>query len=108
MADAGIYPAIDVESSVSRAMGQFASDAQQQLAMRFRQVCAVYRDNKDLVSIGAYQAGGNPQLDEALSLWPSVIEYLRQHPGQSVNTEQSLQQLRELFEPKPAEPEAEP
>jgi len=98
MADAGIYPAIDVESSVSRAMTQFVSDRQQQLVTRFRQVYSVYQENRDLVAVGAYQPGSNPQLDEAIALWPSIIEFLRQHHRQSVGSGPSLVQLRELFD----------
>lgn len=98
MADAGIYPAIDVESSVSRAMNQFTGDGQQQLVTRFRQVYSTYQENRDLVSVGAYQPGSNPQLDEAIALWPSIIEFLRQHQSQSIDAAASLQQLRELFD----------
>lgn len=99
MADAGIYPAVDVESSVSRAMNQFASDAQQQLVSRFRQAYSTYRENRDLVSIGAYQAGSNPQLDEAIALWPAILDFLRQHRDSLVDAESALKQLRALFEP---------
>ncbi len=98
MADAGIYPAIDVESSVSRAMSQFVSDGQQQLITRFRQVYSSYQENKDLVSVGAYQPGSNPQLDEAIAMWPSIIEFLRQQNGHRVGINASLAELRELFD----------
>ena len=99
MADAGIYPAIDVESSVSRAMTQITAEGQQQLVTRFRQVYATYQENKDLVAIGAYQPGTNPQLDEAIALWPGIIEFLRQHQKQRITSAEALQQLRDLFEP---------
>ena len=102
MADAGVYPAIDVESSVSRAMTHFVSDSQQQLVTRFRQVYSTYQENRDLVAVGAYQPGSNPQLDEAIALWPSIIEFLRQHHNQSVNSAASLEQLRALFDAAPA------
>ncbi|MEM8816999.1 MAG: flagellar protein export ATPase FliI [Pseudomonadota bacterium] len=98
MADAGIYPAVDVESSVSRAMNQFASDSQQQLVTRFRQVYATYQENRDLIAVGAYQAGSNPQLDEAVALWPSILEFLRQHHGQAVDCESALAGLAHLFD----------
>jgi flagellum-specific ATP synthase len=98
MADAGIYPAVDVESSVSRAMNQFAPDSQQQLVSRFRQVYASYQENRDLIAVGAYQAGTNPQLDEAIALWPSIIEFLRQHHGQAVDSAASVAALADLFD----------
>ncbi len=98
MADAGIYPAVDIESSVSRAMNQIVSESQQQLITRFRQVYSVYQENRDLVAVGAYQPGSNPQLDEAIALWPSIIEFLRQHQNRSIDSAASLRQLRELFD----------
>jgi len=104
MADAGIYPAVDIESSVSRAMTQFIGDSQQQLVSRFRQVYSTYQENRDLVAVGAYQPGTNAQLDEAIALWPSIIEFLRQHQNQSVNSTTSLANLRELFDAAPVEP----
>ncbi|MGI9271258.1 MAG: flagellar protein export ATPase FliI [Woeseiaceae bacterium] len=97
MADAGIYPAIDIEPSVSRAMAQFASSSQQQLVSRFRRVYSLYQENRDLIAVGAYQPGSNPQLDEAIALWPAIIEFLRQPHMDSVNADQSMIALRELF-----------
>ena len=98
MADAGIYPAVDVESSVSRAMTQFTSDAQQQLISRFRHVYSTYQENRDLVAVGAYQPGSNPHLDEAIALWPAITEFLRQGRNERVDSARSLAQLRELFD----------
>jgi len=98
MADAGIYPAIDVESSVSRAMTHFISDSQQQLITRFRQVHSTYQENVDLISVGAYQPGSNPALDEAVAMWPSLTEFLRQPHSQNVSAHTSLGELRELFD----------
>ena len=98
MADAGIYPAIDVEASVSRAMASFASDSQLRLVSRLRQVIATYQENRDLVAVGAYQPGSNPQLDEAIALWPSIVEFLRQHHTQRVDISDSLGALRSLFD----------
>ncbi len=98
MAESGVYPAVDIETSISRAMNQIVSDGQQQLVSRLRQVCSVYQENRDLVSVGAYQPGSNPQLDEAIALWPSIIEFLRQHASASVDAETSLQALRNLFD----------
>jgi len=97
MADAGIYPAVDVEASVSRAMTQFVSEGQQQLVGRFRQVYSTYQENKDLIAVGAYQPGSNPKLDEAISLWPAILDFLRQHHGKRIDAAASLKALRELF-----------
>ncbi len=106
MADAGIYPAVDVEPSVSRAMTSFISDSQQQLITRFRHLYAVYQENRDLVSVGAYQPGSNPQLDEAIALWPSIVEFLRQNHDLCVDAATSLNDLRALFAPVAEEGDA--
>ena len=98
MADAGIYPAIDVEASVSRAMTQFVDGGQQQLISRFRQVYSLYQENRDLISVGAYQPGSNPQLDEAIAMWPGLIEFLRQHHSNSVDFPTSVAELSRLFD----------
>jgi flagellum-specific ATP synthase len=108
MADGGIYPAVDIESSVSRAMNQFTSDTQQQLVSRFRQVYSTYHENRDLVAVGAYQPGSNPQLDEAIAMWPSIIEFLRQHQNQSIDSAKSLADLRELFDATPGAEQTNP
>lgn len=97
MADGGIYPAIDVETSVSRAMTQFTSDSQQQLISRFRQIYSAYQENRDLVAVGAYQPGSNPQLDEAIARWPAIVEFLRQSHTARVDSTASMDDLRELF-----------
>ena len=103
MADAGIYPAIDVEASVSRAMTQFVDEGQQQLITRFRQVYSLYQENRDLIAVGAYQPGSNPQLDEAISMWPSFIDFLRQHHSHCVDSTTSLTELKRLFDAVAAE-----
>ena len=103
MADAGVYPAIDIESSVSRAMTSFVPENQQQLVTRFRQVYSTYQENRDLVAVGAYQPGSNPKLDEAIALWPAITEFLRQHHHQSIDAAESVAQLRDLFAPKAME-----
>lgn len=106
MAESGIYPAVDIESSVSRAMNQIVTAGHQQLANRFRQVYATYQENRDLVTIGAYQMGTNPKLDEAIALWPAIIEFLRQQQLQNVDAAESLQQLRALFDAKDSDVDA--
>ena len=87
----------------TQGIAQFVCDSQQQLVSRFRQVYSTYQENRDLVAVGAYQPGSNPQLDEAIALWPSIIEFLRQHQNQSVTTAASLEQLRELFDAEAAQ-----
>ncbi len=72
------YPAIDVLESVSRCMVDVTSSDHQELAGRMRRILAVYRDAEDLVNIGAYAAGSNREIDEALKLMPSIRAFLQQ------------------------------
>lgn len=72
------YPAVDVLESVSRSMIEVTSENHQALAARIRRILATYRDAEDLVNIGAYVAGSNPEIDTALRLMPKIREFLQQ------------------------------
>lgn len=72
------YPAIDVLESVSRCMIDVTGDKHQQLAGQLRSVLATYRDAEDLINIGAYVAGSNPEIDRAIQLLPAVRMFLQQ------------------------------
>ena len=99
MAEAGLYPAIDVESSVSRVMHDIAGPDHQQAALRFRQLYSTYRQNRDLVAVGAYQHGSDPRIDEAIACHPRLLEFMRQSNTSAVTLEQSLAELGELLVP---------
>lgn len=72
------FPAIDVLASISRLMRHITPPEHQQDAAAVRDVLATYHAARDLVSIGAYVAGSNPQIDRALELLPAVVGFLRQ------------------------------
>jgi flagellum-specific ATP synthase len=78
LATRGQYPAVDILESVSRCMMEVTNESHQKLAIRIRQILATYRDAADLVNIGAYVAGSNPEIDLALRLMPKIREFLRQ------------------------------
>ncbi|MEI6721782.1 MAG: acyl-CoA dehydrogenase family protein, partial [Betaproteobacteria bacterium] len=67
LSDAGHYPAIDIETSISRAMTSLISQEQFESVRRFRSLYSRYQRNRDLISVGAYAAGSDPRLDEALA-----------------------------------------
>lgn len=77
---AGHYPAIDVLQSVSRLASRVASPDHREAAQRIRQNLATYRRAEDLINLGAYAAGSNPQLDSAIQLRPQINDFLRQKP----------------------------
>ena len=109
LSDAGVYPAIDIESSVSRAMTEITTVEHQQLITRFRQVYSVYQEHRDLIAVGAYQQGSDSQVDDAIARWPAIIEFLRQSRNDRVDVQSSIRQLGELLDgpvsikPEPAD-----
>ena len=78
LADAGHYPAIDIEASISRAMNHLVSEAHYAQVQHFKQLYAHYQRNHDLISVGAYVAGSDPLLDEAIARYPALERFLRQ------------------------------
>jgi flagellum-specific ATP synthase len=90
------YPAIDVLASISRLMSNIVSDDHNQLAGRIRQMLSVYQDNQDLLSIGAYKSGSNPELDEAIRRMESINELLQQKVDVKATYEETVQQMRKL------------
>ena len=78
LAGKGHYPAVDVLESVSRSMLDVVPPSHQELASEFRRILGTYRDAEDLVNIGAYAPGSNPEIDRALRLMPAVEEFTRQ------------------------------
>jgi flagellum-specific ATP synthase len=101
LADSGHYPAIDVEASISRVMPQVVGQAQLQLAQRFRQVYAQYQQNRDLISVGAYAAGSNPETDFAIQRMPVMKQFLQQGLNEAVDFEQSHADLTTILGPVP-------
>ena len=94
IADGGRYPAIDVEASVSRVMHDIAAPEHASLARQLRQHSALYEHNRDLISIGAYQRGSDPRIDEAIGRWPFIESYLRQDMHEAVGLADSIAQLQ--------------
>ncbi len=88
------YPAIDVLASVSRVMSSVVSEDQRVLAGMLRETLAVYRDARDLINIGAYVGGSNPQIDRAIRLLPGITAFLRQRPEDASSFQDTVSGLR--------------
>jgi flagellum-specific ATP synthase len=97
IAEAGQYPAVDVEASVSRVMHEIIPNEHAELARRFRQTLAIYQQHRDLISIGAYQKGSDPRIDTAIELWPAMQKFLMQPIEQRVTHTEAVNALRQLF-----------
>ncbi len=93
LADAGHYPAIDIEASVSRAMANIVDARHREMAQRFQQIYGVWRQNRDLINVGAYQRGSDPRVDEAIELRPRLLEFLQQDLHASETLEDSVAKL---------------
>ncbi|KLD62125.1 flagellar protein export ATPase FliI [Dyella japonica] len=78
LAEAGHYPAIDIEASISRVMPAVVKREHLRSAQRFRQVYSAYRQQRDLITVGAYQKGSDPQVDHAIAMWPRLRDFLQQ------------------------------
>ncbi len=78
LAEAGHYPAIDIEASISRAMTALISEQHYARVRTFKQLLSSFQRNRDLVSVGAYAKGSDPMLDKAIALWPQLEGYLQQ------------------------------
>jgi flagellum-specific ATP synthase len=97
IAEAGHYPAIDVEASISRVMHDIVPHLQLQQARHLKRALATYEHNRDLVAIGAYRAGTDPRIDAAIAAQPAIMDFLRQDLGQSVSFGDSVAQLDRLI-----------
>lgn len=100
LADQGHYPAIDVEASISRVMPQVIKPDQLKSALRFKQVYSKYQENRDLISVGAYSAGSDPDTDFAIAQMPAMRQFLQQSVNEPVNLPSSFTQLGAALERK--------
>jgi flagellum-specific ATP synthase len=99
VADSGLYPAIDIESSVSRVVQDIADASWRDRIRRLKQLVSAYNSHRDLIAIGAYQRGGNPMVDEAMARWPEIVAFLGQDIAQAADLQHSKSALDELLHP---------
>lgn len=97
LSESGLYPAIDIEASVSRAMKQITTDEHQGWVRHCRQLYSTYREHRDLISVGAYQQGSDPKVDEAIRYWPGILSFLSQGMNDAVSLEESLTTLKNFL-----------
>jgi flagellum-specific ATP synthase len=97
LAETGIYPAIDIESSISRLTPQITTPEHMSLTQKFKGVYSLYQQNRDLISVGAYQPGSDPTIDRAVRMHPQMIDFISQDMHQAVSFESSRAQLAEVL-----------
>ena len=97
LADAGHYPAIDIEQSISRAMVSLISPEHFEQIRRFKQYFSRYQRSRDLISVGAYAPGSDPMLDQAIKLYPAFEGFLQQPLSVRADYASSIENLFGLF-----------
>jgi flagellum-specific ATP synthase len=98
LAEAGHYPAIDIEQSISRAMTALIDDKHLERVRLFKQMLSRYQRNKDLINVGAYSSGRDQLLDRAIALYPRMESFLQQGFREQAPFEPSIAMLNQLFE----------
>jgi len=96
LAEAGHYPAIDIEASISRVMPAVVKREHLRSAQRFRQVYSAYRQQRDLIAVGAYQKGSDPQVDHAIAMWPKLRDFLQQEVDAPTTLDDAISGLETL------------
>lgn len=102
LAEAGHFPAIDVEQSASRVMHNVVSREHSEMARRFRAISSRYEKGRDLVQIGAYVGGSDPALDEAIKLHDAMAKFLQQDMFESATLEASVDEMMATIDRKVA------
>ena len=96
LAQRGHFPPIDVVASNSRLMHRVIDASHAAAALRVRTRLAIYEENRDLVTLGAYQAGRDPAIDDAIAAYPAIERLLRQRRDEGADWETSLTSLLTL------------
>ena len=96
LAEAGHFPAIDIERSASRVMHNVASSQHIDASRRFRQLWSKYSKARDLIQLGAYMPGHDVELDTAVKLHPSMVDLLQQSMHEQARLDASVGQLQHI------------
>lgn len=93
-AQLGIFPAIDLNNSLSRIMNSIITDDHKVKAELIKKMFSVYKENKDLVLMGGYTQGQNEEIDKAIELWPKICELIKQDYRKKFNFKECIQSLQ--------------
>ena len=98
LADAGHYPAIDIEQSISRAMVSLISPEHLEQIRKFKVLFSRYQRSRDLISVGAYAPGTDPVLDQAIAAYPRMERFLQQNLAEQASFPDSVDILQKLLQ----------
>jgi len=92
-----LYPAIDINASISRLMPDIVAKAHKETARKVKEVMAIYEEAKDLINIGAYVPGSNPKIDYAIKALDKIRDFIRQEMDEKADFHESIQRLINLL-----------
>jgi flagellum-specific ATP synthase len=104
IADSGQYPAIDIEQSVSRVMQDITDAPTRERIRKLKRLMAAHSAQRDLIAIGAYQRGSDPNVDEAMARWPAIQNFLGQDVRESSDVAASRDALSRLLDDGSGQP----
>ncbi len=96
-AQLGIYPAVDLTNSVSRVMSEISDDKHIEVATKFRSQVSLYVENRDLILMGGYVQGQDEKMDEAILMWPKILDFISQKENETTKFDDSIQGLLNLY-----------
>ena len=97
-AQLGIYPAIDVQNSISRVMDDIVSEEHVKLSRELKRIVSVYKESRDLVLMGGYSKGQDKSIDTAHEIWPRIVDFMKQDSSEKDNFDGSYEKLKILLE----------
>lgn len=97
LANANHFPAIDINASISRLMSSIADENHRKLASEIRDILSIYEKNEDLINIGAYKAGSNPKLDDAIARIDNVNRFLCQQVEENFSHEEIIAKMENIL-----------
>jgi flagellum-specific ATP synthase len=97
LSEQGIFPAIDVGRSLSRVMADIVDDEHADAASSLRRLWSVYEENRDLILMGAYKAGSDATIDQAIVRHREILDFLKQKPKDRIDLAHSSAELIERF-----------
>ncbi|AIL65788.1 Flagellum-specific ATP synthase [Rickettsiales bacterium Ac37b] len=98
IAERGRFPAVNILRSISRTMPECNTEQEYQLIQYAKKLISIYHDMAEIIRIGAYKRGSDPEVDQAILYHPKLEHFFTQHPRESVDLKTSYQQLAEALD----------
>ena len=97
MANKGHFPAIDVPASISRLMPTIISEENYKISSYLKELTSVYKENEEIVHLGAYSYGSNPLLDKAIQVKNDVDKFLKQDIEEHTQKNDTWNELKKIY-----------